>query len=475
MSKKIIIAAFLMLLAGNASAQWFDTLETIPGRYKKYYYPEWYDECPIYYTDSAKFHTSYMQIEYGDFLRENYTPRPLAVKGITVMAAIDSLDGALPIDTIRRPEYVYLYQWKDEGPDSLILVDSARWDTVTPKLMRLTTISDSAAQIDPVTYPPVVYCYAYECYFKAPHIVDSTFFIGATNNSNGQVYSEEREDYVNTNMQVTYFAIDSWHRSCYMNLVKAYWRLNKDMPWHYEPLALGRVSYFGQFLAIVDNHDLNVYPNNPEMGEVQGAGLFPDLSHDTITAIPYEGYEFLHWNDGVTDNPRVVYLTQDTTFTAVFALLTDCTVQLSANNDDWGVVDGGGTYPKYSEVTITAIPNDGFLFDRWSDGDWQNPRVITLTQDTSLTAIFDIDPTGIETTADRYTYVMPNPASGNVTVASSFRIGDIELLDLNGKSHLRTTVDGLSAALDISSLPAGTYIVRITTSAGTAYKKLVVK
>ena len=57
----------------------------------------------------------------------------------------------------------------------------------------------------------------------------------------------------------------------------------------------------------------------------------------------------------------------------------------------------------------------------------------------------------------------------------SFRIGDVELLDLNGKSHLRTTVDGLSAALDISSLPAGTYIVRITTSAGTAYKKLVVK
>ena len=67
MSKKIIIAAFLMLLAGNASAQWFDTLETIPGRYKKYYYPEWYDECPIYYTDSARFHTSYMQIGYGDF------------------------------------------------------------------------------------------------------------------------------------------------------------------------------------------------------------------------------------------------------------------------------------------------------------------------------------------------------------------------------------------------------------------------
>ncbi|MBQ3950914.1 MAG: T9SS type A sorting domain-containing protein [Bacteroidales bacterium] len=85
------------------------------------------------------------------------------------------------------------------------------------------------------------------------------------------------------------------------------------------------------------------------------------------------------------------------------------------------------------------------------------------------------EPTRIETTADHYTYLMPNPASDRVSVASSFRIGKVELYDLNGRSHLRTTVDGLSAALDISSLPAGTYIVRVTTSAGTAYKKLVVK
>ena len=475
MKRKIVITALFMLIAGSASAQWYDNLDTIPGRYKKYYYPEWYDECPRFCTDSARFIPYYMQFSSATFIRENYTPRPLSIKGIVVLAAIDHLTGALPIDTVRRPEYAYLFQWKDEGPDSLILIDSARWDSVTPKLMRLPTICDSATQRDTTNYPTVKYCYAYECYFKSPHIVDSTFYIGSTNHSNGRVFDELTQDYYNTNLQTTYFAIQPVSdEACYLQLVKAYMCIGPQWWWTYIPFGR-RESAFGQFLAIVDNHDLNVYPNNPEMGEVQGAGLFPDQTHDTIVAIPYEGYEFLHWNDGVTDNPRVVYLTQDTTFTAVFALLTDCTVQLSANNDDWGVVDGGGTYPKYSEVTITAIPNGGFLFDRWSDGDWQNPRVITLTQDTSLTAIFDIDPTGIETTADRYTYVMPNPASGNVTVASSFRIGDVELLDLNGKSHLRTTVDGLSAALDISSLPAGTYIVRITTSAGTAYKKLVVK
>ena len=123
---------------------------------------------------------------------------------------------------------------------------------------------------------------------------------------------------------------------------------------------------------------------------------------------------------------------------------------------------------RWYEARVRAVcsHNDSIYYSDWSD----SLRFYMPGSNGGGT-----DPTGIETTADRYTYVMPNPASGNVTVASSFRIGDVELLDLNGKSHLRTTVDGLSAALDISSLPAGTYIVRITTSAGTAYKKLVVK
>ena len=85
------------------------------------------------------------------------------------------------------------------------------------------------------------------------------------------------------------------------------------------------------------------------------------------------------------------------------------------------------------------------------------------------------NPDGIETVAGRYTYLMPNPASEAVTVASSFRIGEVELYDLNGKRLICQKVDGLQTALDISSLTSGTYIVRVTTNNGTAYKKLVVK
>lgn len=45
------------------------------------------------------------------------------------------------------------------------------------------------------------------------------------------------------------------------------------------------------------------------------------ICDDTIiTATPNEGYHFVKWSDGNTDNPRTITLTQDTTFTAEFAI-----------------------------------------------------------------------------------------------------------------------------------------------------------
>ena len=81
----------------------------------------------------------------------------------------------------------------------------------------------------------------------------------------------------------------------------------------------------------------------------------------------------------------------------------------------------------------------------------------------------------IETVVDRYTHLMPNPASETVTVISSFRIGDVEVYTLDGRSVMRQQVDAISTTLDISTLAAGTYVVRIATNNGATTKKLVVK
>ena len=471
-----------VLWSGFAAAQRFTGLDTIPGRYENYYYPEWYDECPRYCTDSARVCPLYVSYGYGTFLRENYTPRRMAVKGIAVMVCQVHWEHSIPpADTVRAPQHAFLYQWSDSQTDSLIFIDSARWDTVMPKVMRLKTICDSATQVDPSHFPVVYHCYVYECYFKGSHLVDSSFYIGTTNNFNDTRVYSEIYGWQHQYLPTTYFALNPWgDPECQkMKYNKTYWRLAEWMPWHYEPYE--RESVYGQLLAIVDFHNLNVSTNDSTKGQAVGSGRFPDRSLDTIAAIPNEGCAFVRWNDGNTDNPRIIDLTRDTTFTAYFDTGA-CNVQVLANDDEWGTTGGSGWYVRNSTVTISATPNERYLFDRWSDGEWQNPRTFTLTQDTVFTALFVPDPSQIgvdrPSGADLSQGIIlsPNPASGELTVTFN-RAGEytIEILDLRGVTMTRSTVDGISTTMDISALPAATYLVRISTGHGTAFKKLVVK
>ncbi|MGN1240642.1 MAG: hypothetical protein ACI4TV_07190 [Paludibacteraceae bacterium] len=57
-------------------------------------------------------------------------------------------------------------------------------------------------------------------------------------------------------------------------------------------------------------------------------------------------------------------------------------------NEEQGSISGNGTYPKGTEVTLEATANAGYTFKEWNDGNTDNPRTITLTEDVTLTAIF---------------------------------------------------------------------------------------
>ena len=86
------------------------------------------------------------------------------------------------------------------------------------------------------------------------------------------------------------------------------------------------------------------------------------------------------------------------------------------------------------------------------------------------------DPTeGIATPAERYTYLMPNPATEQVTVMSSFRIGKVTVYDAAGNRILRTEPNGMSTTIDLTTLPSGVYIVSIATNRGTVHKRLIKK
>ena len=106
-----------------------------------------------------------------------------------------------------------------------------------------------------------------------------------------------------------------------------------------------------------------------------------------VTAVPKDwNRHFVRWSDGNTDNPRLVMVTQDTTFTAEFADDPICT--LTSSDDSRGYVYGGGQFKLNTSIEISAHPNWGYHFTQWSDGNTDNPRTIVLTRDTTFTAEF---------------------------------------------------------------------------------------
>ena len=136
----------------------------------------------------------------------------------------------------------------------------------------------------------------------------------------------------------------------------------------------------------INQYNITTTSSHAECGTTQGDTTVNYLEYTTISATANYGYHFTQWNDGNTDNPRVVKVTGDKTYTAYFDKNTySITKQYDAEQ---GSITGP-TSGKYLDViTLTATPKTGYHFTQWSDGVKDNPRTLVLTQDTTFTAEF---------------------------------------------------------------------------------------
>ena len=107
-----------------------------------------------------------------------------------------------------------------------------------------------------------------------------------------------------------------------------------------------------------------------------------------ISAIPYYGYHFVRWSDGNTENPRILELTQDTIFTAEFAI-NQYSITTTSSHAERGTTQGDTTVNYLEGVTISATANYGYHFAYWNDYNYENPRRVQITEDKNYIAYFD--------------------------------------------------------------------------------------
>jgi len=124
-------------------------------------------------------------------------------------------------------------------------------------------------------------------------------------------------------------------------------------------------------------------------------------------------------------------------------------------NEGWDISDAPNGGPNR---TYTVVEGDNVIDIVFNDGD------VTPFQSA-------IDDFGV-TTFSMY----PNPAKGVVTInAGDEAISNVTLFDITGKAVVTKSFNTTNATLDINSVPAGMYFIKVQVNGNTLTNKLIVK
>ena len=88
--------------------------------------------------------------------------------------------------------------------------------------------------------------------------------------------------------------------------------------WNYRTVTVTCDTTFTAMFA-PDVFHVYLSTNDPTGGSVTGEGSYEYGDTATLIATPNEGYRFMQWSDGNTDNPRTLTMTKDVELSAEFA------------------------------------------------------------------------------------------------------------------------------------------------------------
>lgn len=129
-------------------------------------------------------------------------------------------------------------------------------------------------------------------------------------------------------------------------------------------------------------------------GTATGSGEYIAGSQVQLTATPNSGYSFVGWyrdSEMISTSNPYNYTTrgQADTVQAVFELIPIPEFTITVIPSMGGSVSGGGTYEEGQSVTLSAMPQSGWTFVKWSNEATDNPYSFTASENLTISAIFE--------------------------------------------------------------------------------------
>lgn len=423
----------------------------------------------------------WQKVEYARYFQSDSALTILGVAAPCTFGCIgccSSLEIADSDLTHREPEYFILYDFNPKTGD-MTPVDSVRNDTAAnPKYKMMVSFYIDGIYPDPEPHVAVGdtiirYASVREAYFKEPITMQGEFYLGATQNNN--------------------YRVIVGYDSIYVPPAGAYW---------YTPLYRA-ARPFTKYVSLWLNQREELIPKGPR--KVRAHLLDECNDHyfylDTINwHTEYsKGYDLAYFLIFDTSSYVPPAVTGDTCPAPVALRMMNRigdTVTFIWNGPDSVMfelsverADSPGI-----EVASKTVPTHFATLSGFDTATWYTVRVRTLCDssrhsDWSDSTMLYIpaqpnEPTGDSLSVvteigksleEQYTLLLPNPASFMVNIISSYYVISVTIYTMDGKEVYHAKVGAIGTDINVASFPRGTYIVRVTTSRGHVFKKLILR
>ncbi len=211
-----------------------------------------------------------------------------------------------------------------------------------------------------------------------------------------------------------------------------------------------------------------------------------DAAMPTITKAPVRtGYTFTGYFDATSGGTKYYNAnlssaknwdkTENTTLYAQWTI-NEYTITASAGANGSVSPSGASKVTYNNNITLTATANTGYHFKQWNDGVTTNPRTITVSQDSTFTAEFEINEYTITASAGANGSVSPNGANkvtynNNITLTATANTGYHFKQWNDGVTTNPRTITATQDSTFTAEFEANTYTVTLdgngATTAGT--------